>query len=186
MDGSDFRDKDIVRYIWSWHFRVLPRKLIYKIFVSTATARSTLKGNIIEGKTRAIVAVQVQATTYDDSDLLFSLAIKNKRKICYAKLRKFMRRFVRLWGLSKLRCVKCRTLFFVVNIYRASKIIYVQYKSYRLLPSILSFHPLCIKHVSSLSHSFLNKLIADVTHTIKTDYFFQSFQPFRLTRLFSN
>lgn len=145
-----------------------------------------LRWKEIEGKTRAIVAAQVQATTYDDSDLLFSLAIKNKRKICYAKLRKFMRRFVRLWGLSKLRCVKCRTLFFVVKIYRASKIIYVQYKSYRLLPSILSFHPLCIKHVSSLSHSFLNKLIADVTHTIKTDYFFQSFQPFRLTRLFSN
>lgn len=104
----------------------------------------------------------------------FSFAIKSKRKVSYAKLRKFMRRFVKLRIFFELCCVKYRTLFFVVKIYRVSEIIYIQYKSNLLLPSILSFHPLCIKRASSLFHSFLNKLVADVTHTIKTDYFSQS------------
>jgi hypothetical protein len=51
-------------------FPALPRKLIYKIFVSTATTRSTSKGNTRKDK---IVVVKVEATIYDDSDLAFFL-----------------------------------------------------------------------------------------------------------------
>lgn len=152
-------------------FTALPRKLIYKIFV---------RRKEMEARTRRI------ACTSPSNDLprqRSTFLSSNKRKM---REKFLMRRFVRLRGFSKLRRVKYRTFFFVGKIYRVPKIIYIRYKSYLLLPSILSFHQLCIKRASSLFRPFLNKLIADVTHTIKTGYFSQSLQPFRSTKLFSN